>query len=276
MPIPLRAALSLFLNLSFITAAVAQSHSVASTPMRVSAAEEESLRTLTAEYGRALVAGDLDAIRKFWNPQSSNLPAQFRSYKNVFAHARLEFISPEVTRLEITGDKAVSHLTVDERRLDKKTDAVLPMFDPLRGACRSFEWIRTNSGWRLEREFLVQDELASKLEAARSDQERDEILEKEKRFVNFALGRFYPPQGGPLVRPEQGGVEDFPERRQKQRRCLKYYSSRVHAYRFLWLQHRCGPCPCVRVGRNIAEGMYSVHPHRNQNRGDRGEEKVSR
>ena len=92
-----------------------------------------------------------------------------------------------MTQLEITGDKAVSQLTVDERRLDKKTGTILPVFDPFRGACRSFEWIKTSSGWRIEREFLVQDELAVKLEAANSDQHRDEILEKEKRFVGNTL-----------------------------------------------------------------------------------------
>ena len=186
MPFAFRAAITLLLlNLSLT--AFAQSHSVTSTPVRALTAEEESLRTLTAEYGRALVAGDLDTLRKFWNPQSQNLPAQFRSYKNVFAYARLEFTSPEVTQLEITGDKAVSQLTVDERRFDKKTDAVLLTFDPLRGACRSFEWIRTSSGWQIQREFLVQDEIAVKLAAAPSDQQRDEILEKEKRFVNTTL-----------------------------------------------------------------------------------------
>lgn len=186
MPNTFRAALALIiLNLSFSTAASAQSHSLSSTPVR--AAEEENLRTLTAEYGRALGAGDLDAMRKFWNPQSPNLTSQLRSYKTVFLQARLELTSPEVTRLEIAGDKAVSQLTLDERRLDRKTGAVLLTFDPFRGACRSFEWIRTSSGWKIEREVLVQDELATRLEAARSDRQRDEILEQEKRFVNNTL-----------------------------------------------------------------------------------------
>lgn len=177
----------LLLNLSFITAVFAQSNSVTSTPIRASAAEEQSLRALTAEYGRALVAGDLETVRKFWNPQSPNLPPVLRNYKKVFAQAQLEFLTPEVTQLEIAGDKAVSQLTVDERRLDKKTGAVLLTFDPFRGACRSFEWIRTETGWRIEREVLVQDELAVKLEAARSDEQRDAILEQEKRFVNNTL-----------------------------------------------------------------------------------------
>jgi CHAT domain-containing protein len=182
-----RAALATLINLSLVTAAFAQSNSLTSTPVRASAAEEESLRTLTADYGRALAAGDLEAVRQFWSPQSPNLPLVLRNYKKVFAQNRLEFSTPTVTQLEITGDKAVSQLTVDERRLDKKTGAVMLTFDPFHGACRSFEWIRTSKGWRIEREVLVQDELAVKLEAARSDQERDAILEQEKRYVNNTL-----------------------------------------------------------------------------------------
>ncbi|HEY0762642.1 MAG TPA: CHAT domain-containing tetratricopeptide repeat protein [Pyrinomonadaceae bacterium] len=187
MPHAFRATLAVIVNLSLITAAFAQSNSLTLNPMRTSPAEEESVRALTAEYGRALVTGDLEAVRKFWNPQSPNLPTQLRLYKKVFSQARLEFIGPEVTQLQITGDKAVSHLTVDERRLDKKTGAILLTFDPFHGACRSFEWTKTDAGWRIEREVLVQDELAVRLEATRSDKERDEILEKEKRFVNNTL-----------------------------------------------------------------------------------------
>src|SRR5689334_3340257 len=188
MPSTFRAALSIIaLNLSLIVPAFAQSNFGAPTSIRASGADEESVRELTASYGHALEAGDLDAMRKFWDPQSSNLNTHFRFYKGVLAQARIYFINPEVTKVEITGDKAVSYLTADERRLDKKTGAIMLTFDPFRGACRSFEWIRTSSGWQIEREFLVQDELAGRLGAARSEHERDEILEKEKRFVNNTL-----------------------------------------------------------------------------------------
>jgi CHAT domain-containing protein/tetratricopeptide (TPR) repeat protein len=187
MPNTFRAALATLINLSLITAAFAQSNSLTSTPMRAAAAEEESLRTLTAEYGRALASGDLEAVRKFWNPQSPNLPPVLRNYKKIYALARIEITKPEVTQLEITGDKAISQLTVEERRFDNKTGAILLTFDPFHGACRSFEWKKTDAGWRIEREVLVQDELAVKLEAARTDEERDRILDQEKRFVNNTL-----------------------------------------------------------------------------------------
>ena len=188
MPNTFRAALAIIvLNLSLNNPALAQSNTLAPTPVRAAAADEETVRELTEQYGRALMAGDLDAMRKFWDPQSPNLSTHFRFYKSVLAQARLDFITPEVTKLEINGDKAVSYFTADERRLDKKTGAVLMTFDPFRGACHSFEWIRTSAGWQIEKEFLVQDELAGRLGAARSEQERDEILDKEKRFVTNTL-----------------------------------------------------------------------------------------
>ena len=188
MPYTFRAALFVVaLNLTLLTPALAQSHSFNATPVRALTADEKGVRELTEQYGRALVAGDLEAMRKFWNPQSPNLPTHFRYYKGVLSQAQIQFTTPEVTKLEITGDKAVTYLTADERRLDKKTGAILFTYDPLRGTCRSFEWIRTGSGWQMQKEFLVQDEIAGRLGAARSTQERDEILEKEKLFVNNTL-----------------------------------------------------------------------------------------
>lgn len=188
MPNTFRATLSLIvLNLTLIVPALAESNSFKSASVRALSAEEESVRKLTEEYGRALEAGDLEAMRKFWNPESPNLSTQFRFYKNILALSRIYFTTPEVTKLEITGDKAVSYFTADERRLDKKTQAVLWIFDPFRGACRSFEWIKTSSGWQIQKEVLVQDELAGRLGATRSVEERDAILEKEKRFVNNTL-----------------------------------------------------------------------------------------
>ncbi|HKR22604.1 MAG TPA: tetratricopeptide repeat protein, partial [Pyrinomonadaceae bacterium] len=172
-----RAALSLLiLNLS-LTTAIAQSHSPA----------EESLRALTEQYGRAMAAGDIEAMRKLWNPQSPHLAAQFRYYKVVFAQARLEVMNSNLTRIEIAGEKAVSELTTDERRFDKKTGAILLTFDPFYGAARQFEWTRTAAGWQIERELLVQDELSGRLYEATSDQQREQILQQEKRYVNNTL-----------------------------------------------------------------------------------------
>ncbi len=185
--------LSLAICLSFNGPILALPQAHASTPPQ--SPDEETVRELTEKYALATTAGDLDAIRQFWNPQSPDLASRLRFFQGLFSTTRIEFISPKVTRLEVAGERAVSHLTADERRLDKKTGAILTVHDFFYGACRSLEWIKTRGVWRIEREFLVQEELATRLEAAASEQERDELLETEKAFVTNTLIGVLNPRG---------------------------------------------------------------------------------
>ena len=178
---------SLALSLSFNGHILAPPQAPASTPGLSQSSEEETLRAFTEKYGMAITAGDIEEMRQFWNPQSPNLASRLGAYQRLFSNSRIEFMSLKVTRLEVTGEKAVSHLTTDERQLDKKTGAIQSEHDAFHGYCRSFEWIKTGAGWKIEREFSVQDELAARLEAAPSKQERDEIVEKEKAFVTDTL-----------------------------------------------------------------------------------------
>jgi CHAT domain-containing protein len=151
------------------------------------ASDEESVRAGVEKYASAIVAGEIEAMREFWNPQSPEGDERLGSYQALFSNTRIEFIGLKVTRLEIMGDKAVSHLTADERRLDRKTGTISSDLDAFNGSSRSIEWIKTGAGWKITREFSIQDEIAYRLEVAASAQEDAEILEKEKAFVTNAL-----------------------------------------------------------------------------------------
>jgi CHAT domain-containing protein/Tfp pilus assembly protein PilF len=164
-----------------------QSQSPASTAGPSQSADQETLRALTEKYGLAIAAGALETMRELWVPSSPHLASRIRVYRGLLSNARVEFISLKVTRVEVTGDKAVSHLTSDERHLDKKTAAILTERDAFHGACRSFEWVRTGGGWKIEREFSVQEDLAVRIDQTTSEQERAELLEKEKAFVTDTL-----------------------------------------------------------------------------------------
>jgi hypothetical protein len=119
MPFAFRLSLCfLALSLNFISPALAQYSPPPSS-------DEETVRALTEKYGFAIVASDLETMRQFWNPQSPNLASRLRVYQGLFSNTRIEFTRITVSRLEVTGDKAVSHLTTDERHLDKKTGAIL-------------------------------------------------------------------------------------------------------------------------------------------------------
>jgi CHAT domain-containing protein len=177
------------LSLSFTIAVLALSQPASLASEMQNSSDQEALRALTEKYGATIAASDLEGMRQFWDPQSPNLTSRLRLYQSLFSYARIEFISLKVTRLEVMGDRAVSHLTTDENHLYKKTGAPLSERDDFRGSCRSFEWIKTRAGWKIEPQISVQDELAARLDAAASEQEGAEILEKEKAFVTNALVR---------------------------------------------------------------------------------------
>lgn len=149
--------------------------------------DEEAVRALTLAYGAAIGAGELEQMRGFWNPQAPGLIGHLRVYQGLFASLRIEFVNPKLTRLEITGARAVSHLTADERRLDKQTGVISTERDLFHGVCRVFEWSKTGDGWKMERMTTMQEALAVKLEAATSEAEREALLQKEREFVTDTL-----------------------------------------------------------------------------------------
>jgi len=150
--------------------------------------DQEVIRALTEKYGLAIAAGDLETMRQFWDPQSPAMASQLKVYQDIFSRTRIEFVSLTVTRLEIDGAKAVSRLTTDERQLEKKTGVAMAfLHDVFHGSSRALEWNKTGAGWKIEREFMDQVQLAAKLEAAASDSERQELLEKERAFVTDSL-----------------------------------------------------------------------------------------
>src|SRR5262249_6349748 len=186
--------LALSLNLVHPAPAQSQSSSSASKappliPGSPQSSDEATIRAAAEKYGSAIAAGDLETMRQLWNPQSPNLTSRLRLYQGLFSNSRMEFISLTVTRVEVTGEKAVSHLTTDERQVDKKTGAVLTDRDLFHGACRSLEWVKTSAGWRTEREAVLHEELAARLDAAPSEDERSELLNKEKTLVTDVLVR---------------------------------------------------------------------------------------
>jgi CHAT domain-containing protein len=161
-----------------------------STPARASSqsADQDVINALTEKYGLAIEAGDLETMRRLWDPQSPNMASQLKAYQDIFSRTRLEFVSMKVTRLEIAGARAESRLTTDERQLEKKTGVAMAfLHDVFHGASRALEWSKTGDGWKIEREFMDQVRIAARLEAAATDIERQELLEKERAFVTDAL-----------------------------------------------------------------------------------------
>jgi CHAT domain-containing protein/predicted negative regulator of RcsB-dependent stress response len=176
-----------FLALSLMIPALWQSQILAAPESSPQLTDEETLRRMTEQYVQAIAASNLEAIRRFWNPQSANLNSRMPVYQKFFSTSRLEFVSLKVTRVEIRGEKAIAQMTTDERQLDKVTGAVLTERELFHGAVRAIEWIKTSDGWKIDGESSLQEQLAIRLDEAASENESRELLEKEKSLVTDVL-----------------------------------------------------------------------------------------
>jgi DNA-binding transcriptional regulator YbjK len=58
------------LSLTFNTAVLALPKVPVSVVPLSQSSDQETVRTLTEKYGQAIAAGDLEALRQLWNPQS--------------------------------------------------------------------------------------------------------------------------------------------------------------------------------------------------------------
>jgi hypothetical protein len=74
----------LALNLSFNGTILALPLASASIPNPLQLSDEETVRTLTEKYGLAITAGDLEAMRQFWNPIAQSGCAPQGLSANVF------------------------------------------------------------------------------------------------------------------------------------------------------------------------------------------------
>ena len=95
------------LSLNLVNPAPAQSQSSSSNPKAHSSiygspqsSDEETVRAGAEKYALAVASGDLEAMRQLWNPQSPHMAPRLRLYQGFFSYARIEFISPKVTRLK--------------------------------------------------------------------------------------------------------------------------------------------------------------------------------
>ena len=179
----------LVLTLSLVSMAPLRVWSQASPPISLQSSDETALRGLTEQYGQALASGDLEKIREFWEPKSPDLATRLGFYQSFFATSRFQFLGIKITRADVTGEKAATQLRADERLLDKATGTPLMDRDVFHGAVRLINWTKTGAGWKIERESLLQEDLAVDLERSASDTERRILFENKRDLITDVLVR---------------------------------------------------------------------------------------
>src|SRR5262245_30573007 len=164
----------LALGLNFISAALAQSQSAPFAPAARHSADEAALRALAESFFRSWSAKDLDAYLGVWSAKAPEIEAHKKHIGILFsAIERIEARDLTVQKIEVSGDRAEIRVTFEARLIDAKTGKERSGFGQMQ---RTLECVKEEGDWKVWREASSFDELAAALTAAKSDQERADLL----------------------------------------------------------------------------------------------------
>lgn len=142
-----------------------------------------AVETVVRRFYSVYASGDLDGLMAMWDSGSPSLAA-FRDETTPVLRARCMTLH-EVTidSLEMAGERATVSVHVV---LSKRGRTMPERYDP---HSATLELVRGDGGWRITKWALREEALVDRLLAARSDAERQALLQTEPRLLTPALDR---------------------------------------------------------------------------------------
>ncbi|HWT01117.1 MAG TPA: CHAT domain-containing protein [Pyrinomonadaceae bacterium] len=166
----------------------------AARALPLQANDEAALRALAEKYFAAYARKEADALLKMWSEKSPNLAQGRRAMQQVFAaHDRLEVRAMNVVAVNVEGEKATVRSTVEMAAVEVRTGA--PAGPPFGRMNRVLRFVREGMDWKVWRDASAEEELAAEVIAARTEEERQQILGREKGLMEAELSRAVNDQG---------------------------------------------------------------------------------
>ncbi len=152
------------------------------------ASDEAALRALAEKYFAAYAREDADALLKMWSARSPNLAQSRRYTQQVFAaHDRMEVRAADFVAVKIEGEQASVRATLDVAAAEARMGAQAgPPFGKMN---RVLRFVREDGEWKVWRDASVEEEMAPEIVAAKTEEERQQILAREKGLSEAELSR---------------------------------------------------------------------------------------
>jgi CHAT domain-containing protein/tetratricopeptide (TPR) repeat protein len=149
------------------------------------AADETALRSLAEQFFRAFAGKDLAAYLSLWSEKAPDFKSLPRSTQNLFAALdRIEVKNLNVSKVTATQEKGSARLTVEISAIDVKTGQPSAQFGKMN---RALQFVREESGWKIWRYLSADEDLAERLNEARTDEERAALLATETELLTPEL-----------------------------------------------------------------------------------------
>ncbi len=145
--------------------------------------EIPALRSLIDQYFAAYEKKDLDGLMGLWSSQSPNLASNREAAQQFFAaNDKIVVSNMAIAETKFEGDKARLRVQVEMSSTDVKTGKAATD-----KSVRILECVKESGAWKVWRETDAVEELAALLVAAKSEQEKTALLDRDKELVNPAL-----------------------------------------------------------------------------------------
>lgn len=156
-----------------------------SAPVKAQSADADTLRALTSNFFDAYQAADLRGIISMWSEKSADLNAARQEFQNSFAaNEKSELKNLTFRKVAVEGANAVVRVSVEMN--SKKVE-------------RTLRFLKEAGRWKVQSYRPSEQDIALLLVSAKSDDERNALLEEEKEWVNSDLREALASRGQPLL-----------------------------------------------------------------------------
>ena len=161
--------------------------------MAAQTVDETALRALTDGFFIAYQNEDMNGLKSLWSAKSPELDQFVRQAQQTFAaYEKIALKNLTVRKITVEGAKASLQVTVEMSALEAKTDKPAAGFGKMN---RTFHFVKEEGEWKMARCVVSEEELASALVAAKTDEERNALLEAEKELQTIELRKALVEQG---------------------------------------------------------------------------------
>ena len=160
------------------------------------ASDDAALLALVQEFYGSYAKKDLDGFLQLWSSRSPELATRRETMQKLFAdHEKIEVKGLVIRRLVVEGDKAKLRVEIELNAIEIKTGKPAAGLGKM---IRALEGVKEAGSWKVLREVLAEEDLATALALLKTDDERSALLIAEKELVTERLVHEINRQGNSL------------------------------------------------------------------------------
>jgi CHAT domain-containing protein len=150
--------------------------------------DEAKIGALVEKYFAAYQKKDLDSLTKMWSDKAADFTAYKETLQKTFAeNSQIEIKNLVVRKIVIDGEKASIKSVVELSAIDVKTSKPASGFGKKNFTLR---FLKEREEWKVSQFLVSEEELASAIAQATTEEQRKTLLEADKELITNDLSIF--------------------------------------------------------------------------------------